>query len=65
LSGGEIDGQLAEKQLCAARAIIAHLAEHLQADLSVVLWNGEVLPLGPGARDDIRLAISRQMLCIA
>ena len=30
---------------------------HLQADACVELWNGEVLPLGPGARDDIRIRI--------
>lgn len=40
-----------------ARALIAHLAELLEADLSVELWNGEVLPLGPSARDDIRIVI--------
>ena len=41
-----------------ARRIVAHIAEHLQADLSVQLWNGEVLPLGRNARDDIRLIIA-------
>ena len=30
---------------------------HLQADACVELWNGEVLPLGPDARDDIRIRI--------
>lgn len=44
-------------QLDAARAIVAHIARLLQADLSVELWNGEVLPLGEGARHDIRLVI--------
>lgn len=46
-----------ELQLKSARAVVAHIAEHLQGDLSVELWNGEVLPLGPNARDDIRLVI--------
>lgn len=41
-----------------ARIIIAHIAQHLQADLSVQLWNGEVVPLGPDARDDIRIVIA-------
>jgi len=41
-----------------ARAIIAEIARHLQADASVELWNGEVLPLGPDARDDIRIRIA-------
>lgn len=40
-----------------ARALIAHVAERLEADLSVELWNGDVLPLGPSARDDIRIVI--------
>ncbi len=41
-----------------ARTIIAHIAEQLQADASIQLWNGEVLPLGPNARDDIRIVIA-------
>ena len=45
-------------RLRALRKLIAHIAGLLEADLSVELWNGEVLPLGPGARDDIRLLIS-------
>ena len=36
---------------------MAEIARHLQADASVELWNGEVLPLGPDARDDIRIRI--------
>ncbi|MEG3164591.1 cyclopropane-fatty-acyl-phospholipid synthase family protein [Sphingomonas sp. PB2P19] len=44
--------------LANARTIVAHIAEHLQADVSVELWNGEVLPLGPNARDDIRIAVT-------
>lgn len=47
-----------DRQIAAARLIIAHVAEHFQADLSVRLWNGEVLPLGPGARSDIQITIS-------
>lgn len=43
--------------LARARIMVAHLAEHLRADLSLQLWNGEVLPLGPGARDDIRIVV--------
>ena len=45
-------------QVEAARAIIAHIAGHLQADLCVELWNGEVLPLGEDARSDIRVRIA-------
>ena len=45
-------------RLDAARIIIAHIAQHLQADLSVELWNGEIVPLGDNARSDIRLVIA-------
>jgi cyclopropane-fatty-acyl-phospholipid synthase len=41
-----------------ARAIVEHVAERLQADLSVELWNGDVLPLGPAARSDVRIIIT-------
>lgn len=44
-------------RLAAARVIVAEIARHLQADVSVELWNGEVLPLGANARDDIRIRI--------
>lgn len=44
-------------RLAAARTLVAHIAEHLRADLSLELWNGEILPLGTGARDDARIAI--------
>jgi cyclopropane-fatty-acyl-phospholipid synthase len=46
------------RQLAAARAIVAEIARHLRADCSVELWTGEVLPLGEGARDDIRIRIA-------
>ena len=45
------------KRLAAARTLIAHIAEKLDADLSVELWNGEVLPLGRNARDDLRIVV--------
>ncbi|MDQ3144508.1 MAG: cyclopropane-fatty-acyl-phospholipid synthase family protein [Pseudomonadota bacterium] len=44
--------------LSGARTMVSHIADRLQAGLSVELWNGEVLPLGPGARDDIRIVIA-------
>lgn len=49
---------MSDRQLADARAIISHIATHLQADCSVELWNGEVVPLGPNARDDIRIRIA-------
>lgn len=48
----------ADRRIQAARTVIAHIAGHLQADLSVRLWDGQVLPLGPGARSDIQIVIS-------
>ena len=47
-----------DKRIEAAKQILARAAEQLRADLSVELWNGDVVPLGPGARDDIRLKIA-------
>lgn len=49
----------ADSRIIAARRITAHVADLLQADLSLRLWNGEVLPLGPNARDDIQIVIAR------
>ena len=49
---------LAERQLQAARNLAAHIATRLEADLSLQLWNGEMLPLGPGARSDILIVIA-------
>ncbi|CAN5386837.1 cyclopropane-fatty-acyl-phospholipid synthase family protein [soil metagenome] len=47
-----------DSRILAARRIIAHVAEQFQADLSIRLWNGEVLPLGPNARYDIQIKIA-------
>ena len=38
-----------DRRITAARRIAAHVAQHLKADLSLRLWNGEVVPLGPDA----------------
>ncbi|HUH24946.1 MAG TPA: cyclopropane-fatty-acyl-phospholipid synthase family protein [Brevundimonas sp.] len=51
--------QTTDRRVIAARRIVGHIAEHLKADLSLRLWNGEVLPLGPDARDDIQIVIAR------
>ena len=48
-----------DPRLNAARRLVAHVAERLGANLSVQLWNGEILPLCPGAADDIRIVIAR------
>ncbi len=49
----------ADSRIAAARRITAHVADLLQADLSLRLWTGEVLPLGPNARDDIQIVVAR------
>jgi len=51
-------GCTTDRRVVAARRIAAHIAEHLQADLSLQLWTGEVLPLGQNARDDIRIVLA-------
>jgi cyclopropane-fatty-acyl-phospholipid synthase len=38
-----------DRQLRAAKRLLSHLADILQADLSVRLWNGDLVPLGPRA----------------
>ncbi len=47
----------ADKQIEAARALAAHLAQVLDADLSLRLWNGERLPLGSGVTSDLGFVI--------
>lgn len=47
-----------DKYINAAKRLISHLADQLQADLAVELWNGEVIPLGAKARTDLRLKIA-------
>ena len=48
---------LEKSRLKAARALTAEVAKHLGGDLSLELWNGEVLPLGANARDDVRIVV--------
>jgi cyclopropane-fatty-acyl-phospholipid synthase len=49
---------MSQKQVDAAKRIVARVAREVNADLSLELWTGEVLPLGATARDDIRLRIA-------
>ncbi len=46
-----------DRHLAAIRRLAAHLAGVLQADLSLRLWNGELLPLGPAPTGELALAI--------
>ena len=48
---------LETRRLDAARNLLAAFAQAAQADLCAQLWNGEVVPLGAGARSDIRIVI--------
>ncbi len=48
---------LSLKRLSAARAMVAEIAAPLNADLALRLWNGEILPLGKDAHDDIVIAV--------
>ena len=44
-------------RVAALRRLAAHVAEVAPIDLSVRLWDGSVLPLAPGAREDLTLVI--------
>jgi len=46
-----------DRLAAAARRLLGHVAERIEADLTVRLWTGERIPLKPGARDDIVLAV--------
>ena len=48
---------LEAKRLTAARNVLAAFAQTAQADLGAQLWNGEVVPLGAGARSDVRIVL--------
>lgn len=47
-----------EPRLQALRAFLTDLGQSLQADFSLKLWDGSHVPLGPGARDDLSIAIN-------
>lgn len=47
----------ADKRMQGLRQLTAHLADLLQADLSLKLWTGEQLPLGPHSSGDLCIAI--------
>lgn len=46
------------RRVVALRRLAAHLSDILRADFSLRLWTGEVLPLGPGARPGLALALN-------
>src|SRR3954454_19733356 len=45
------------RQLEAARSVLHHLAELLDARFSVELWDGSSVPLGSGAKPNLAVAI--------
>lgn len=47
-----------DRRLEAARRLLSHLSEELQADFSVKLWDGSLVPLGPNAGENLLLAIN-------
>ena len=51
-------GKTGDRAADAAEAIARILATHLQADLSLRLWDGRIVPLGDGARSDILLTVA-------
>ena len=48
----------AQKQLRGMREILAEVRAHLNADISVELWNGEIIPLKDEAAEDLRVHIT-------
>ncbi len=48
---------MTDKRLEGVRSLAAHVAQHLNADLVLRLWDGSEVPLGPAARNDLAVAI--------
>ncbi len=47
-----------ERQLTAARTVLGHVAEALDAKFSVRLWDGSLVPMGRNARTDLCVSIA-------
>jgi cyclopropane-fatty-acyl-phospholipid synthase len=48
---------MTDKRADGVRSLAAHIAQHLNADLVLRLWDGSEVPLGPAARNDLAVAI--------
>ncbi|MBR0672129.1 class I SAM-dependent methyltransferase [Neoroseomonas soli] len=48
---------MTDRRVAALARLAAHVAEVAPVDLSVRLWDGSVLPLAPGAREDLTLVV--------
>jgi cyclopropane-fatty-acyl-phospholipid synthase len=47
-----------DRRLTGVKRLLRQAATHIDADFGVRLWDGEVIPLGPNARTDLRIAIN-------
>lgn len=47
-----------ERELQATKAVIGELARHLDVNICLELWDGTIIPLGTGAKDDIRFVVA-------
>lgn len=47
-----------KSELDAAKAVIGELAKYLDQDISVELWDGTIIPLGPTAQQEIRFVLA-------
>jgi cyclopropane-fatty-acyl-phospholipid synthase len=47
-----------DRRLTAVKRLLRQAATHIDADFGIRLWDGEVIPLGPDARTDLRIAIN-------
>lgn len=48
---------MTDARTASVRRLAEHVAQHLRADLVLRLWDGSEVPLGPGARNDLAVAI--------
>jgi cyclopropane-fatty-acyl-phospholipid synthase len=48
---------MTDRRAAAVRQLASHIAQHLNADLVLRLWDGSETPLGPAARNDLAVAI--------
>jgi cyclopropane-fatty-acyl-phospholipid synthase len=46
-----------DRRLAALRRLAEHVADQVRADVSLRLWDGSLVPLGPEARGDLAVAI--------
>lgn len=47
-----------QKQLKALRLWLEEAAKVIQAEISIKLWNGEIIPMGPNAKTDVLIVVN-------